>query len=76
MKKHFLSLFDLRHRWLTISFFLTSAMLIVASQIMGTIDNVPGILVLLGGTICLFFALLHPWRKSKNYTILAGVSSD
>ena len=73
MKKHLQSLFDPQHRLLTISFFLASALLIIASQIMGTTDNIPGILVLFCGVICLFFALLHPWRKSNYYAILAGV---
>ena len=73
MKKHVLSLFDPSHRWWTISFFLVSALLIIVSQIMGTTDNLPGIAMLLSGMICIFFALLHPWRKSKNYAILAGV---
>ena len=73
MKKHFLSLFDPSHRWWTISFFLASVLLIIISQIMGTTDNLPGIAMLLFGMVCLFFALLHPWRKSKNYAILAGV---
>jgi len=74
VKKHVLSLFNHAHRWWTISFFLASAILIIASQIVGITDNLPGIAMLLGGMICLFFALLHPWRKSKNYAILAGVS--
>jgi Na+-transporting NADH:ubiquinone oxidoreductase subunit NqrB len=74
MKKHLQLLFDQAHRWLTISFFLASVLQIVASQIMGTTDNIPALLVLLSGMICLFFALLHPWKKSNNYGILAGVS--
>jgi len=73
MKKHLLSLFDHSHRWVTISFFLTSVLLIVASRIVGITDNLPGIAMLLGGMISLYFTLLHPWRKSKNYAILAGV---
>ena len=73
MKKHVLSLFDPAHRWWTISFSLAFVLLIIASQIVGTTDNLPGIAMLLGGMICLFFTLLHPWRKSKNYGILAGV---
>jgi hypothetical protein len=75
MKTHLLSLFDPAHRWWTLSFFLISVLLIIASQIVGTTDNLPGIAMLLGGMICLFFALLHPWRKPKNYAILAGVCS-
>ena len=71
MKKHLLSLFDPQHRWWTLSFSLASALLIIASQVVGIIDNLPGIAMLLGGMIFLFFTLLHPWRKPKNYGILA-----
>jgi drug/metabolite transporter (DMT)-like permease len=73
MKKHLLSLFDPSQRWRTISFFLASALLIIVSQMVGITDNLPGIALLLSGMICLFYALLHPWRKSKNYAILSGV---
>lgn len=71
--KHLISLIDFTHRWLTISFFLASTLLITASQIVGTTDNLIGIAMLLFGMIFLFFTILHPWRKSKNYAILAGV---
>jgi succinate-acetate transporter protein len=74
MKNHFLSLFDSSHRWWTLSLFLGSVLLIIGSQIEGTTDNLPGIAMLLGGMIALFFAFLHPWRETANYGILAGVS--
>jgi hypothetical protein len=73
MKKHFLLLFDPTHRWMTLSFFLAAVLLIIASQVVGIADNLPGIAMLMGGMVLLFFALLHPWRKSQNYGILAGV---
>jgi hypothetical protein len=73
MKKHFLSLLDTAHRWLTLSFFLASVLLVIASQAVGTTDNLPGISMLLCGMVFLFFTFLHPWRKSQNYGILAGV---
>ena len=73
MKKHFQLLFDPAHRWMTLSFFLAAVLLIIASQVVGTTDNLPGIAMLICGMIFLFFALLHPWRKSQNYGILAGV---
>ena len=31
------------------------------------------IAMLLSGIIILFFSVLHPWKKSSNYAILAGV---
>ena len=40
----------------------------------GTTDNIPGLLLLLGGLVSLFFAFLHPWRISTNFAKLAGVS--
>ena len=73
MLKHVLSLFHYPHRWKTISFLLISALLIIASQLVGTTDNLQGIVMLIGGMISFFFAMFHPWRKSKNYAILIGV---
>jgi hypothetical protein len=72
MKKHFQLLFDPAHRWFTLSFFLAAVLLIIASQVVGISDNLPGIAMVMGGMVLLFFALLHPWRKSQNYGILAG----
>jgi hypothetical protein len=73
MKKHFLSLVDHSHRWYTISFFLCSVILVIASGVVGITDNLPGIAMLLGGMVFLFFTFLHPWRQSKNYGILTGL---
>src|SRR4030042_4401189 len=73
MKEHFISLFDPSHRWRTISYFLASALLITASLIVGIEDNLFGIAMIFGGIFFLFFSLLHPWRKRKNYAILAGI---
>ena len=73
MKKHFLLLMDTMHRWYTISFFIAGVLLIAGSQIVGTTDNLPGIAMLIGGMVSLFYAVLHPWRTSSNYAILAGV---
>ena len=75
MKKHVLSLLDPAHRWYTFSFFLAAVLLIMGSQVVGTTDNLPGIAMLLGGMIFIFFTLLHPWRKSQNYGIFAGISA-
>jgi hypothetical protein len=71
MKKHFLSLFDHPNRWFTFSFFLAALMLIVASQVVGINDNFAGITMLLSGMVFLFFSLLHPWKNSGNYGLLA-----
>lgn len=73
MKKHFFSLFGPQHRKVTISLFAASALMIIATHIIGTTDNLPGIAILLCGVVCLFFAFLHPWENSNYYGILAGV---
>ena len=73
MKQHFISLFDSSYRWMTLSLFSAAVLLIIASQIVGTTDNFPGLIMLFFGMISLFLTFLHPWRKSGNYAILAGI---
>jgi hypothetical protein len=73
MKTHLHSLFDQAHRIRTLSLFLFGLILIIGSQIVGTTDNIPGLLMLFIGIILLFFSILHPWRKAGNYGILAGI---
>jgi hypothetical protein len=73
MKKHILSLFDPAHRWWTLSLFLASVLLILAANFVGINDNLPGIVILYSGIIFLFFTLLHPWTKWKNYAILIAI---
>jgi|ERR1035437_1433857 hypothetical protein len=73
MKKHFISLFDPDHIKWTISLFTIAVLLILISDIVGITDNLPMIAMLLTGIILLFFAVLHPWRKSGNYGILVLV---
>lgn len=73
MKKHFISLFDTAHIKRTIFFFAIAVLLIIASQLVGITDNLPGIAMLLSGVILLFFAVLHPWRKWGNYAILIAI---
>ena len=73
MKKHFISLFDHAHLWWTISLFAIAVVLIVIASIIGVGDNPPGIVMFYAGLICLFFAVLHPWRNATSYAILAGV---
>jgi hypothetical protein len=73
MKKHFISLFDSAHRWWTISLFAAAVLLIVIASLIGIADNLPGIILMYAGIIALFFAFLHPWKKTMNYVILAAV---
>ncbi|MCX6285227.1 MAG: hypothetical protein NTW31_13450 [Bacteroidetes bacterium] len=73
MKKHFLSLLDPAHRWITLSFFLAAVILVIASQVIGTTDNLPGLAALLGGMVVFCFALTNPWRNPTTYAIMAGV---
>jgi hypothetical protein len=74
MYNHLQSLFVPEQIRRTIAFFTTSVLLIIASQIVGIADNLPGIALLLAGMIFLFFAFLHPWRRVENYALLIGVS--
>jgi len=58
----------------TTSFFVTAVLLVIASQIVGITDNLPGIALLLGGMIFLYFSVLHPWKKVEYYALLIGGS--
>jgi succinate-acetate transporter protein len=73
MKNHFQSLFSSRNWKKTIFIATMAVLMIVASQLVGTTDNLPGIALLLGGMVSIFFAMVHPWKKSTNYGILAAV---
>jgi hypothetical protein len=70
MKKHFISLFDSAHLKWTISLFAIAVLLIITASLVGVGDNPPGIALLYGGIIFLFFAVLHPWKNQKNYWTL------
>jgi len=74
MKKHLLALIGPDNLRKTILYFVASAVLIIASQVVGITDNLPGIAMLMGGMICLFYTIVHPWRKSKNFATFAWVS--
>jgi len=70
MKKHFISLFDPAHLKWTISLFVIGVSLIINASLIGISDNPPGIALLYGGIIFLFFAVLHPWKNQKKYWVL------
>jgi hypothetical protein len=70
MKKHFISLFDSAHLKWTISLFAIGVLLIIIAGLIGVGDNPPGIALLFGGIIFLFFAILHPWKNPRNYWTL------
>lgn len=70
MKKHFISLFNSAHLKWTISLFTIAFLLIITASLVGISDNLPGIALLYGGIIFLFFAVLHPWKNPKNYWTL------
>ncbi len=73
MKKHFISLCDSAHLWWTISLFVLAVVLIIIASVIGIADNLPGIILMYGGIIALFFAFLHPLKKAMNYIILIVV---
>jgi hypothetical protein len=70
MKNHFLSRFDAHNLKKTIILLLTAISLILISLVIGVGDNIPMILVLLGGIILFFFAALNHWQNATYYTIL------
>ena len=72
MRNHFISLFDATHLRRTISLFISAAVLIIASLLLGNNETLSTIF-LLTGIISLFFAVLHPWKKARNYWILVRV---
>jgi hypothetical protein len=74
MRKYFNTLFDAAHRSKTQRFAVISVFLNTGAVFMGTIDNLPGILILIGGMCCLIFTFVHPWNRGKNYAIMAGLS--
>jgi hypothetical protein len=74
MRKYFTTLFDAAHRKLTMRFAIISVFLNVGSVFTGTVDNLPGITMLIGGMCCLIFTFVHPWKRGKNYAIMAGLS--
>jgi hypothetical protein len=70
MKKHFISLFDPGHLKWTIYLFAIAVLLIITANLIGISDNPPGIALLYGGIVSLFFSVLHPWKDPKNYWTL------
>jgi hypothetical protein len=73
MTKHITSLFESDKIRLTIILFVIAALLILISLLSGISDNLPMITMLFAGIIFLFFAVLHPWKKSKSFVILGAV---
>ena len=63
MKRHFATLFDATHLRRTIFLFITSAVFIIISSLVGISDNLPMIAMLLAGIMLLFFALLIHVKK-------------
>jgi hypothetical protein len=72
MKKHLQKLFDKEHKKKTLTLALFSVILIVLSLIIGTSDNIPGLIVLTGGLVMLFFSFLNPFTKVNQYLALIG----
>ncbi len=73
LKEHFISLFDTSNRSKTLWYFLFGVVLIVASQLIGTNHNLIGIAARITGVCSLFFTLLHPWKKGRNYAVMAWI---
>lgn len=73
MKNHFNSLFNKTNRLRTMIFFLLSVIFFITSSFVGISDNPPGITLFYSGITFLFLSLFHPWRRPRNYAILASI---
>lgn len=73
MRKHFIALFDAAHRKLTMLLALISIFFNVASVFVISKEFAYGILLLICGLTCLLYTLVHPWRRGRNYAVMAGL---
>jgi hypothetical protein len=73
MKNHFIYLFNKENLRKTIILVAIGALLISASLIIGTSDNIPMIVMLFAGIILLSSAILRPWKKASYFAILTAV---
>jgi len=73
MKKHFISLFNHDKLRKTVILSVIAAILISVSLMIGTVDNLPMIVMLFAGMIFLYFAVLHPWEKASHFAVLTAV---
>jgi hypothetical protein len=74
MKTHFLTLFSNENRKKTLVFLVSSTVLIIASQIVGINDNIPGIAMIGIGVILFYYSFVHIWKTSKKFILLIYVS--
>ena len=74
MRKHFSTLFDALHRSTTIRFALLSLFLSTSSIFVGFQENTFGYLLLYSSLSCLLYVVVHPWRRGRNYAVMAGIS--
>jgi hypothetical protein len=70
MKNHFLSRFESYRIRNTIILLIIAILSIIISLLVGVNDNIPMILLLLGGTILFFIAILNLWQNATYYAIL------
>lgn len=73
MKNHFITLFDASHIRKTMILFTIAFLLIIIALSIGTSDNIPVIAMLVAGIICLFFSVLHPWKKTIYFATVFAV---
>ncbi|MEI7421310.1 MAG: hypothetical protein WCK18_04420 [Prolixibacteraceae bacterium] len=74
MKTHFLALFNIENRKKTLTFLISSIILIIASIIVGINDNPLGIAMIGIGIICFYYSFLHTWNKAGNFVRLIYLS--
>lgn len=71
MKKHFITLFDRKHRWFTAGFFVAGALFIAAESTLTFSDWLLNEVLLYAGVAFLFLAFIHPWRNAISYFVLS-----
>ncbi|MEN8186372.1 MAG: hypothetical protein ABFR05_04520 [Bacteroidota bacterium] len=63
-----------QHKRTTVTLLILACLLLSVSFVIGIADNPLGIFFLMFGVLALTLAIIHPWRKIKNYMILLVIS--
>ena len=71
MKRHFITLFDRKHRWLTAGFFILGALIVAAESALTFTGRPSSDALLYAGVAFLFLAFIHPWRDAISYLLLS-----
>lgn len=75
MRKFTLSIFNRTNRLRTITFLISSALLITLSLSAGMKNNLLMNMVFVGGIGLLYLSFIHTWRKARSYLFLLVTTS-